>query len=63
MRSRTRKHPRDWSDAEVAQIVARSDAALERGDVQVVDVVALRELRAAAVRRDAGQRAERVVDT
>ncbi len=62
MGSTTRKHPRDLSDAEVEGIVAEVDAAVERGDVQVVDAAVLRELRAAAaLRRDAEQRVEAAV--
>ncbi len=62
MGSTTKKHPRDLSDAEVERIIADADAALERGDVQVVDAVVLRELRAAAaLRRDAEQRVEAAV--
>ena len=59
MGSTTKKHPRDLSDAEVAGIVADVDAAVERGEVRVVDAAVLRELRAAAaLRRDAEQRME-----
>jgi hypothetical protein len=62
MGSTTRKPPRDLGDAEVERIVADADAALERGDVLVVEAVVLRELRAAAaLRRDAEQRVEAAV--
>ena len=62
MGSTAKKHPRDLTDVEVEQIVADADAALERGDVEVVNSVVLRELRAAsALRRDAEQRVEAAV--
>lgn len=62
MGSTIKKHPRDLTGVEVEQIVADADAALERGDVEVVDAVVLRELRAAAaLRRDAEQRVEAAV--
>ena len=62
MGSTAKKHPRDLTEAEPKQIVADADAALERGDVRVVDAGVLREVRAAAaLRRDAEQRVEAAV--
>jgi len=64
MEPTTKKHPRDLSEAEIEQIVADADAALERGDVRIVDGAVLHELRAAAaLRRDAEQRLEAAVLT
>lgn len=62
MGSTVKKDPSDLSDAEDEQIVAEVVAAVERGDVQVVDAVVLRELRAAAaLHRDAEERVEAAV--
>jgi hypothetical protein len=62
MGTTTRKHPRDLSAIEVEHVLADADAALESGDIQIVDGGVLRELRAAAaLRRDAEQRVEAAV--
>lgn len=60
--ARTKKHPRDLSDADVEALVADFDEAVERGRVQPVDGAVLRELRAAsAARRAAEERVEAAV--